>query len=743
DTDPIQAEVMLLLTADDPREREWRSCRPVRGSLFVVGDPKQSIYRFRRADIVTYNLVKDVIRRTGGAVLSLSANFRTSAGVVDWVNGVFAGAFPDRPTDFSPEYVSLQAARADGARGDLSGVGRIEVPPDHTNQDAIAGWEADRIARTIRAALDEGATVTRSRRELDAGGGAEARPGDFMVVTRVTARLGEYARALERLGVPHEVTGGSALNQVEELGRLLRCLRALVRPDDPVALVAALRSDLFGASDRALYAFKRAGGEFVLDKDVPEGFAGDDDAEAITYAFGRMKEYARWLGSMPTVPAIERIAADLGLVASAAVTEEGGPARAGGLGKAFELLRAAEAEEWSAAETVDYLARLVDSEEKHDGMDARPGGGSVVRVMNLHKVKGLEAPVVFLADPSGKPSHAPSIHIDRSGGKVRGYMAIAVREGQWRRRTVAAPGKWDALASTEQRFRDAEETRLLYVAATRAGSSLVVSGRAKPSAKNPWGFFGGALAGAPTPDDPGPRSAPSRATVKLTTRDARDAREAIDRRWGTAMAETYSVLTAGGDARAVARALGVPDDATAEAGGQLSLFDVGTAPPSGPHPGERGAEWGSVIHTLLQAAMAAPESDLEALASSALAEEELDRASAPAAVETVRAVMKSDVWRRALAAERTLVEVPFAFALKGASGHAVVRGRVDLAFREGDGWVIVDYKTDAVGKAAVRAVAARYAPQVRAYAEAWRRVTGEPVREAGLFFVSAGAYVVC
>jgi ATP-dependent helicase/nuclease subunit A len=209
------------------------------------------------------------------------------------------------------------------------------------------------------------------------------------------------------------------------------------------------------------------------------------------------------------------------------------------------------------------------------------------------------------------------------------------------------------------------------------------------------------------------------------------------------MAETYSVLTAGGDARVVAEALGIAGDARADPGGQLSLFEVGTAPPSGPHPGEHGAEWGSVIHTLLQAAMAEPGSDLEALASSALAEEGLDRASAPAAVETVRAVTGSDLWRRALESERALVEVPFALGLEGASGDAVVRGRVDLAFREQGGWVIVDYKTDAVGKAAVPAAAARYAPQVRAYAEAWRRVTGEAVREAGLFFVSAGAYVVC
>jgi len=742
DTDPIQAEVMLLLTADDPDERAWRECRPVAGSLFVVGDPKQSIYRFRRADIVTYNAVKDVIRRTGGKVLSLSANFRTSAPVVDWVNGVFAGEFPPRPTDCSPEYVALRAARIDGEEGDFSGIRRVNVPAEHTNQEAIARWDADFIARTTRAALDEGATVTRSRREIDSGVSPRARPGDFMIVTRVKTRLGEYARALERLGVPHEVTGGSALNQVEELARLLRCLRALVRPDDPVALVAALRSDLFGVDDRTLYAFKRAGGEFRLGTAIPKGPAPGDWA-AMADALEKLGRYSRWLGTMPPVPAIERIAADLGLVASAATAEEGGVARAGGLGKAFELLRSEEAQAWSATEIVDYLGRLVDSEEKHDGLDARPADGSVVRVMNLHKVKGLEAPVVFLADPSGRPNHPPSIHVDRSGGEVRGYMEISVSDGRWQSRVLAAPGDWRAFASAEKDFLDAEETRLLYVAATRAGSALIVSTRAKPTTRNPWNTLGASLADAPVMDDPGPRHAPSQATVKVSPEDAVRAQEAIDNRWQVVVAETYSELTASRDARAVAMALGIPSDVPTEAEGQPRLIG-GDSPPDPAAPaGEHGTEWGSVVHTLLQAAMEDQGVDLEPLASSALAEEGLDRSRAPAAVEVVRSVMRSDIWRRALAAESTLVEVPFTLVADAGGAETVIRGCIDLAFREGGKWVIVDYKTDSVGGAKLSAAAARHSPQVRAYAEAWRRITKEPVSETGLFFVGASQYVTC
>src|SRR5271157_6048785 len=92
DTDPIQAEVMLLLTASDIGETDWRKVVPRPGSLFVVGDPKQSIYRFRRADIVTYNDVKDIIQRgkpEDGIVLELSSNFRATGSIISWVNEVF------------------------------------------------------------------------------------------------------------------------------------------------------------------------------------------------------------------------------------------------------------------------------------------------------------------------------------------------------------------------------------------------------------------------------------------------------------------------------------------------------------------------------------------------------------------------------------------------------------------------------------------------------------------------------
>ena len=152
DTDPVQAEVMLLLTADDPDETEWRRCTPASGSLFVVGDPKQSIYRFRRADIVTYSEVKRIILATGGLVVSLSANFRSSASLVEWINDSFSRRFPAESTEIAPAHTPFLVGRVDERAGDLAGLFLLDALGE--NKEEILGGETALVARTIRHALD-------------------------------------------------------------------------------------------------------------------------------------------------------------------------------------------------------------------------------------------------------------------------------------------------------------------------------------------------------------------------------------------------------------------------------------------------------------------------------------------------------------------------------------------------------------------------------------------------------------
>lgn len=727
DTDPIQAEIMMLLTADDPNETDWRKCRPVDGSLFVVGDPKQSIYRFRRADIVTYNQVKKIIEENGGLTVSLSASFRTVAQLVEWINGVFEGVFPEKATEHSPQRRDLMVGRTGGSDGQLAGLNIISIPKEinggKTNKDVAIEIEADLIARTIRNAIDRGLTVPRTETELADGVPPEAQPGDFMIVTYNRKHLSAYAEKLEELGIPHQVTGGSSLNDIGQLTLLHACLAALARPDNPVALVAALRSPLFGISDTALYDFKRAGGKFNFKYGAPAEGLGAEDARAIGDAFERLKRYSSLIGKLPPVAAIEIIAADLGLFAQACGAP-GGNALAGGMAKAMELMRAAGSDGWSASELVEFLAGIIDTENKddrYDGVPARSSEKSVVRLMNLHKAKGLEAPVVFLAAPAAYSEHAPELHVDRAAGKTTGYMTVCGEPvGMGKPPLIAKPAGWETFSEKERLFEEAEDERLMYVAATRAGSQLTIVQRESYNNFNPWKFFSGRLSEtAPLPDT-GPQQAPAAVIIQVTPSDIDSALAEIRKRRAAAGEPTYA----------------------AAAAKKISIDETRAPYPAGEH----GTEWGSAIHSLLEIAMRNHAADLRAIAETIFDEEGLDKNRVHDALETVAAMRRSEIWKRALASGRRFVEVPFQTMMPSAAGEKVretlVRGYIDLVFRDKGGWVVVDYKTDSLKGRSVEKLAEYYHPQLRTYAAAWEKATGEPVAETGLFFTQGGRYVV-
>jgi len=749
DTDPLQAEVVLFLTADDPEQQAWRACRPVPGSLFVVGDPKQSIYRFRRADIVTYQTVKGIIRDSGGAVVELDASFRTLPELVTWGNRIFAPpVFPGVEDRYAPAAHPLAFGRPAAATdGELAGIRTITVtgPPGSGQDDDT---DEKRIARFIRYAIDAKLPVSRpAPRGTGEMSSTPATPGDFLIVTWRRRHLQLYGAALQELGIPHLVSGGSAWGQVSELGLLAGCLRAIVEPENPVALVGALRGELFGLSDVELYDFRKAGGHFSYNAPLPQGLDSLSRGR-FADAFARLQRCAGWLRTMPPVAALERMAADLGLLLRA-LAGPGGDGRAGSIGKAFAILRAQGRNPGSAAAVVDLLERLIAEETPFDGLPARAPESAVVRVMNLHKAKGLEAPVVFLADPGGKPRGGCLLHVDRSGERSVGYLAVEQRAGQFARKILAHPHDWDAFEEEERNFEAAERNRLLYVAATRAGNQLVVTRRpGRGSHYSPWEFFRDWLVGAPELPDPGPQQAPASGSVTVSAADVVEAETAIAARWRQAGAATYDLR----GAKEIA----------------LSAAELYRRPAAGDH----GTEWGTVIHFLLETALREPGRDLSGVARTALEEQGLATSRVSEALAVVAAVQASEIWRRAAAAERLLVEVPFKICLQpgdallktleaadtyvsheplplaagggqGAGGAlpVLVSGVIDLVFRVAAGWVIVDWKTDAARTPAELAERTRrYAPQVRLYADIWTRITGEPIAERGLFFTTPNRY---
>ena len=713
DTDPVQAEVMMLLTSTDTGEKDWKRCTPRPGSLFVVGDPKQSIYRFRRADIMIYNEVRAIITgRGGGEKLELSANFRSRPDLLDWVNQVFEPWFPPEQTDVAPRYVVLEPGRSDDGEqtpADLSGIRTIPIPGWCTNKQLVMEYEPERIARTIRTLVDSGATVS--------GKDGLARPcawGDFMVVTMKKEHLSPFSSALDRWGIPHQVTGGGALSEVPELHDLYLAVRCAARPHDPVALVAVLRSRMFGFSDVDLLTYRLAGGDFRWDRPVPTGLKAEL-AERFSDVIKRLAKYARWLATLPVVPAMERMAEDLGLAAMAA-RQADGDLRAGSLYKAMEILRDAAVQRPLLDHVLETFRLVITGEEAHDGAPARPESPSLVRVMNLHKVKGLEAPVVFLATPVGNWSTTPSLHIVRDGEEVTGYAEVAgAAGGRGRPPAGAIPPGWDDIwGPREEAFLQAELTRLLYVAATRAGSMLVISTMERGGGSHPWSYFTAHLEEAPGLLDPEGVEPPEKVEEELGP-DGEGDPSTYPQKWDNLLKPGYE--------KSFPSSLAAP--------GPTHSKD------SQPPTGEHGTSWGTVIHKLLDVVMDTPMNDqeLEPVAGTLLAEEELSQDLAPKAVQTVRSVTGSDIWQRALKAKEHLTEVPYTYLKPTEPIPTFEAGVIDLVFKEEDGWVIVDYKTGSREPE-------RYVPQLAAYRQAWEAMGCGDVKEVGLYFVDHDEYVV-
>lgn len=720
DTDPVQAEVMLYLTSADYEERDWKKLSPEPGSLFVVGDPKQSIYRFRRADIITYNRVKQMILSSGGRVVNLSSNFRTIGPIIDWVNNSFETEFSKYPENASPDHIPLQKGRPTTEELTLEGVRKLPIPKNISKAENIVEYESDLIASFISHSVSEHLSVARSPKEVQAGVSNMARPDDFLIITPTMKNLHVYNEKLARFGIPTEVTGGGHLSSTPYVFQFYVLLKAIMEPYDPVALLAALRGPLFGASDRDLYDFVSAGGKFNYRVSVPNDVE-TDFRDRLNRFFQKLRFYSTCLKTNPIISALEFIAADCGIFLVASLGA-GGNVASGAIGKALEIMRSSQSSLHTAEDYLNLLGNLVYGRKKSDSAPILPLKESAVRIMNLHKAKGLEAPIVFLADPTGKTDQKPSLRIDRSRDESVGYILIkADLHGSSRPRILATPANWDSLAKEESVFQSAEELRLKYVAATRAGSLMVISNRPGNPNRNLWSFFNSKIE-----------------SLKELTHFGFPDHTGQD----SVFIETDTLQTVADETRTRLKHSAKP---TYGLGSVKSLFtSIGKTHYA---RSSYGAEWGLAIHHMLESLMSSPEITDDHFRSVILPVCEISPELWEEAINLVRRVADSNIWRRALNSRQRFVEMPFVMSRSmenydGAKSSTIVRGVIDLVFKEADGWVIVDYKSDRAPESRLGGLVDLYGPQIHGYSQAWFEMTGEMVVEKGLYFTHTDRYVV-
>ncbi|MGD8330698.1 MAG: UvrD-helicase domain-containing protein [Acidobacteriota bacterium] len=701
DTDPLQAEIVFLLTADDPEVIDWHEALPRPGALFVVGDPKQSIYRFRRADIGIYNQVKELFEERG-EVLLLTTNFRSQPPVEAFVNGIFEHLLPAQATTTQAAFAPLNVHNDDDVQ---RGVYWYEVACSSWGAGPMAAADAPLVASWIKQRIDA----------------EERKAGDFMILTRVKSGLSAYGAELEKRGIPFQITG-AGVDIGEQLQELVIVLRALDDPHDPVRTAAALVGLFFGIDHEQLVAHRlayeaadvRSDSAFEISAPADDRPAGADPA--VGTALGTLRRW--WLLSLrlPADVVVAAIIDELGLFPYLAAGEAGG-SNAGALAYVMNAVRTAGVNgDTSLRAALDALEEALQSDDVEAPL--QPGRDDVVRVMNLHKAKGLEAEVVILAHPAGEPNMSLQSVVQRpEKGAPRGAFIIQRSLGRSSIR-IAAPLDWDEMAAQEAPFEEAERTRLLYVAATRARRELVFAyygGRQSSSPWQPFHRYREALATRLdlSPVEPAPREPLQLAPGEMARRVA-----ALQADRAGRAAASYEITSV-----------------TKMVKHDTSIFAV--------DGGGLGRAWGNAVHEALEAANRGADESIRAICRTALLDNDLpvNDDGAPADLDDlvvlVEGVCASETWQRAQDAEETLVEAPF--ALEADDGAKIVEGVIDLAFREADGWVIVDYKTDMVDdEDNLARRRGQYRAQVDAYARYFERISGATVKERQLLWVGRG-----
>ena len=721
DTDPLQIEIAVLLATSDPDagKKPWHEVALDPGRVFLVGDPKQSIYRFRRADLALYHRVEAELH---DGLRHLVQNFRSVPGIVAFVNHVFERLFEAGTPGRQATHVPLEAHRAVvPAAGPAVQV--FGEPVAGTKIGPVRDREAREVAGLIRRVKAEGWPV------FDPGSGTprEARYGDIALLIPTRTALPELERALELADVPVRIESQSLVYATAEVRDLLAILTALDDPTDEIALVAALRTPAFGCSDTELVEYRLAGGRWDYRRDLD--LTLPDDHRVVTgIAALRDLHDARWWQSVSeTVETVVRERRMLELAVAhrrprdhwrrirflldqaRAYDERGGTGVRGFV-------------EW-VRQQADERARAVEVVVPEPDDDA-------VRVLTVHGAKGLEFPVVVLAGLNAVPQTRSQPVLWADDGHFEVGIGVKTR-GTW----VETPG-YDTVKKIESALDEEERLRLLYVATTRARDYLLVSLHHKEADKKCHAArLHAHLEGAPA----------TAIEVEPEAVVAEPGAAAVDDRADELAARAEWIATRSTRLAAAARPASVAATTLAAEVADEPEPDLGLRKEPDPDEdrppwqrGRAGTAIGRAVHATLQSVDLAGADDLGPTATAQAWAEEIP-ARAAEVRDLVHSVLDAPIVRAAVAGGRFWREVPVAVNIDGVT----VEGFVDLLVETREGLVVVDYKTDrAPGDDELEALMAKYRIQGAAYALALEQVLGRAVARCVFVFARRGSAAV-
>jgi ATP-dependent helicase/nuclease subunit A len=740
DTDPLQIDVALRIAG--VREHadaatDWRAIEARPGAVFIVGDPKQSIYRFRRADIELYGTVMDTLTDD---VLELSESFRSRPGIIEWVNAALPHLMRGEDSGLQVPYVPLHAFRPADPAAPVP-VARLGGPVSKKDEPIadLRRREADELAALALRIRAEGWRVQApsgfpGAEPLGDGSDEWVRPArfsDVAVLLPTRTLLGDLERAFANADIPLRIESQSLLFATTECRDLVAILGAIDDPADEIRLVAALRTPAFGCSDADLLDYREAGGRWSMFGAVPEELPSDHPVLLGLAELRSLHDRHHWETPAETV---ERVVRERSLLTIALAHR-----RPRDHWRRLRFLTdAAHAFTDAGGASLRGFVQWLD-EQKEEGARVNESvlaepDDDAVRVLTIHGSKGLEFPVVLLAGLGvGLRANPLALYHGDPNPEVRLTTPVA---GSF---TTAG---YDDRSAREDLADRHEGMRLLYVATTRARDHLVVSLHHHEGTRShaaeiqavadthelPWRVEEVDLEVAPVP------RARATAVVERAVGDAgapvvtnaveRDAWWSA-RRAAIAERSTRPIVAA----TAIAKALRPPADETAD-------DDVGADAESESEDdrpawrrGRGATALGRAVHAVLQTVDLETGAGIEGAArAQAMAEGIPDREDSVAAL--ARSVLEAPTIRAAAGA-RTWREVPVAAEIDGTT----IEGFVDLLAEIDGELVVVDYKTDtARTEAEIDAAVARYEPQGAAYALALELLLGRPVARCVFVF---------
>ena len=736
DTNPMQAEVFFYLASEHPTAR-WSDCVPRNGTLFIVGDPKQSIYRFRSADVTSFLKVKGLFEKNGGAILSLSRNFRSVRTLCDYFNHVFKELLPEQTVNQSRfEEIPLPEETTDEFQGlysYTSYVGKAEaMHPDET--DPI------QIGRIIETLVGNENYLVRSERGTEPH---TIRYSDIMVITYSKKNLGKIMNYLKEREIPTRVEGEVPFGASEALCELYKLYAAVADPDDAIALYGALTGKIIGLTKEEIIKFKQNGGEVSLRSSFDAEACEDEAACLVAAEIEKLKSLHRKALKLSPAALFTKLLDGFKLFehVEAEALEV--------VYYALELMRSAEKSgaAVSIRDGAGYLLSLINGKSGEERCLSLDDNRDAVHMANLHKVKGLEAPVIILAANAAIRGRTPEKRIVHGDDGSDGYIFNLFKD---KNGTYVFATEFGDEMQDEKDSDTAERQRLIYVAATRAKNALIVcesySARGDKEVRDTvWK----PLLEGPHLDD------------FFLTVPAAEEKAAVrhEKAGASALYDTAQEACVLNEREMEAMTFAVENPSRLALVSKMSdVQDVKVipAPDSTGETEEQPASalhkfpalLGTMVHKLMEMLVTARgreiviektveeivreyrtpvlepyESDLrKALIDVATRMNAGGYAQANGLPQDLMSVLRT--------ADQVYCEVPFCYAERGEDGETVWNGVMDLVYHLPDGWHIIDYKTNADGTDLDR----KYQAQLAAYVKAFKEITGEEA-EARVYHV--------